>query len=32
MVPSTPQDVWDQREATTRRAVERIKTLAMECK
>jgi hypothetical protein len=31
-VPETPQDVRDQREATTRRAVERIKALAMECK
>jgi hypothetical protein len=29
-VPSTPQDVRDQREATARSAVERIKDLAME--
>ena len=31
-VPSTSQDVRDQREATTRGTVERIKALAMECK
>jgi chromosome segregation ATPase len=31
-VPETPQDVRDQREATARSAVERIKSLAMECK
>jgi chromosome segregation ATPase len=31
-VPNTPQDVRDQREATARSAVERIKSLAMECK
>jgi hypothetical protein len=31
-VPETPQDVRDQREATTRSVVERIKALAMECK
>jgi FtsZ-binding cell division protein ZapB len=31
-VPNTPQDVQDQREATARSAVERIKALAMECK
>jgi hypothetical protein len=31
-VPSTPQDVRDQREATAQRAVERIKALSMECK
>jgi monomeric isocitrate dehydrogenase len=31
-VPDTPQDVRDQREATSRSAAERIKGLAMECK
>jgi hypothetical protein len=31
-VPDTPQDVRDQREATARSVVERIKALAMECK
>jgi FtsZ-binding cell division protein ZapB len=31
-VPETLQEVRDQREATTQRAVERIKALAMECK
>jgi hypothetical protein len=31
-VPNTLQDVRDQREATARSAVERIKALAMECK
>jgi hypothetical protein len=31
-VPNTPQDVRDQREATARSAVERIKFLSMECK
>ena len=31
-MPNTPQDVQDQREATSRSAVERIKSLAMECK
>jgi hypothetical protein len=31
-VPETPHDVRDQREATTRSTVERIKSLAMECK
>jgi hypothetical protein len=29
-VPETPQDVRDQREATARSTVERIKSLAME--
>jgi hypothetical protein len=31
-VPSTPQDVRDQREATARSAVERIRAFALECK
>jgi uncharacterized protein involved in exopolysaccharide biosynthesis len=31
-VPTTPQDVRDQREATAQSIVERIKALAMECK
>jgi hypothetical protein len=31
-VPNNPQDVEDQREATARSAIERIKTFAMECK
>jgi phage shock protein A len=31
-VPSTPQDVRDQREATARSTVERIKAFTMECK
>jgi hypothetical protein len=31
-VPNTLQDVRDQREATARSTVERIKALAMECK
>jgi hypothetical protein len=31
-VPNTPQDVRDQREATARSTVERIKALTMECK
>jgi hypothetical protein len=31
-VPSTPQEVRDQREETARSAVERIKALALECK
>jgi hypothetical protein len=31
-VPETPQDVRDQREATARSAVERLKALALECK
>ena len=30
-IPDTPQDVRDQREATARSAVERIKGLTMEC-
>jgi acyl-CoA reductase-like NAD-dependent aldehyde dehydrogenase len=32
VVPETPKDVRDQREATTRNAVERLKYLALECK
>jgi hypothetical protein len=32
MVPSTLQDVRDQREATARSAVERIRALSLECK
>jgi hypothetical protein len=31
-MPNTPTDVQDQREATARSKVERIKALAMECK
>ena len=31
-VPRTPQELWDQREETTRSAVERIRALASECK
>jgi hypothetical protein len=31
-VPDTPQDVRDQRDATSRGTVERIKALTMECK
>jgi hypothetical protein len=31
-VPETPQDVRDQREATTMSAVERLKALILECK
>jgi hypothetical protein len=31
-IPSTLQDVRDQREATTQSTVERIKALALECK
>jgi uncharacterized protein YoxC len=31
-VPSTLQEVWDQREETARSAVERIRALASECK
>jgi hypothetical protein len=31
-VPSTPQEVRDQREETARSTVERIKALALECK
>jgi septation ring formation regulator EzrA len=31
-VPETPQDVRDQREATARNAVDRLKSLALECK
>jgi hypothetical protein len=31
-VPETPQDVRDQREATARSAVDRLKSLALECK
>jgi hypothetical protein len=31
-VPETPQDVRDQREATTRSTVERLKALYRECK
>jgi hypothetical protein len=31
-VPDTPQDVRDQRDATARSAVERIKNISMECK
>jgi hypothetical protein len=31
-VPETPQDVRDQREATSRSAVERLKVLTLECK
>jgi FtsZ-binding cell division protein ZapB len=31
-VPETPQDVRDQREATARSAVERLKALTLECK
>jgi hypothetical protein len=31
-VPETPQDVRDQREATARSAVDRLKALALECK
>jgi flagellar hook-associated protein FlgK len=32
IVPETPQDVRDQREATARSAVERLKALTLECK
>jgi phage shock protein A len=32
IVPETPQDVRDQREATARSAVERLKDLTLECK
>jgi hypothetical protein len=32
IMPSTPQDVRDQREVTARGAVERIKVLTIECK
>jgi hypothetical protein len=32
VVPSTPQEVRDQREETSRSTVERIKALALECK
>jgi chromosome segregation ATPase len=31
-MPETPQDVRDQREATARSAVDRLKSLALECK
>jgi hypothetical protein len=31
-VPKTPQDVRDQREATARSTVERLKALTLECK
>jgi FtsZ-binding cell division protein ZapB len=31
-VPETPQDVRDQREATAQSAVDRLKSLALECK
>jgi uncharacterized coiled-coil protein SlyX len=31
-VPKTPQDVRDQREATARSTVERLKDLTLECK
>ena len=31
-VPETPQDVRDQREATTWSAIERLKALTLECK
>jgi uncharacterized phage infection (PIP) family protein YhgE len=31
-VPETPQDVRDQREATAHSAVDRLKSLALECK
>ena len=31
-VPETPQDVRDQREATTQSTVERLKDLTLECK
>jgi hypothetical protein len=31
-VPKTPQDLRDQRAATARSAVERIKSLTIECK
>jgi hypothetical protein len=31
-IPDTPEDVRDQREATARSTVERIKFLALECK
>jgi FtsZ-binding cell division protein ZapB len=31
-MPNTPQDVRDQREATVHSAVERIKSLTLECK
>jgi hypothetical protein len=31
-IPSTPQEVHDQRELNSQRTVERIKTLAAECK
>jgi hypothetical protein len=31
-VPETPQEVKDQREATARRTVERLKALTLECK
>jgi hypothetical protein len=31
-MPETPQDVRDQREEIARSVVERIKSLAMECK
>jgi hypothetical protein len=32
IVPETPQDVRDQREATTQSIVERLKALTLECK
>jgi hypothetical protein len=31
-MPETPQDVRDQREVTTRNAVDRLRALALECK
>jgi FtsZ-binding cell division protein ZapB len=31
-IPETPQDIRDQREATSRSAVEQLKALTMECK
>jgi hypothetical protein len=31
-VPETPQEVKDQREATSRSVVERLKALTLECK
>lgn len=32
VVPETPQEIRDQREAIARSAVERLKALALECK
>jgi hypothetical protein len=31
-MPETPQEIRDQREATARSAVDRLKALALECK